>query len=97
MGLGGVPAPHGAPSSILTPGIISSVITKELGRQRGPIAVGIILSRELQGQQKGHSGDFWGGGGLLWGSPTQRHGDTTPYLRAVEPHLRDIPGLCKVR
>lgn len=34
---------------------------------------------------------------MLWGSPTQTHGDTTPYLRAVEPHLRDIPGLCKVR
>lgn len=73
MGLGGVPAPHGAPSSILTPGIISSVITKELGRQRGPIAVGIILSRELQGQQKGHSEDFWGGEGCYGAAP---HRDT---------------------
>lgn len=65
MRLGGVPAPpwspqppHGAPSPILTPGIISGVITEELGWQRGPIAVGIVLSRELQGTQVGAEWGF---------------------------------------
>lgn len=45
---GGGAAPHKAPSPRLTSIAVSSIVLKELGRQRGPVAVGTILCGELQ-------------------------------------------------